>query len=262
MMKNILEQIVANTRLEVAARQAILPFEALRQRVASQQRVALPFADALKDSPTGIIAEFKRKSPSLGWIKEEGRADIIPADYAQHGATALSILTDEVYFGGTLSFIEMARPKVNIPILRKDFIIDSYQIYEAKAAGADVILLIAACLTREACASLALTAKKLGLEVLLEVHNEEEIDYYCEGVTAIGVNNRNLKTFVTDLSTSIVLAPKLPSEVARVAESGLSRPEDVQLLRSYGFCGFLMGEAFMKTNAPGQALSQFINQLV
>ncbi len=261
-MNNILEKIVANTRIEVEARQRTLPIEQLKQMIEAQTHTVRSFAETLRQSPTGIIAEFKRKSPSLGWIKEEGRADVIPAEYAHNGAAALSILTDEVFFGGKLPFIEVARPMVEIPILRKDFIIDNYQIYEAKKAGADAILLIAACLTRHDCASLAQTARHLGLEVLLEVHNEEEIAHYCEGVTAIGVNNRNLKTFVTDLRTSIRLAPKLPSEVVCVAESGLARPEDVLMLRSHGFGGFLMGEAFMKTASPGQALAHFIRQLL
>lgn len=218
--------------------------------------------DALLASPTGIIAEFKRRSPSKGWIKEEGRADIIPLAYQNAGAAALSILTDKYYFGGHDSFILTARASgVTLPILYKNFIIDEFQLYEAALCGASAVLLIAACLTKASCATLIQKAHSLGLEVLLEMHSEQELEYAELQPDLCGINNRNLGSFKTEVENSFRLAELLPSDAIKVSESGISNPETVKSLRQAGFRGFLIGENFMKTPDPGHSLAEFIMQL-
>ena len=215
---------------------------------------------ALAESPTGIIAEFKRKSPSKGWIREEAVPEQVVPAYAAAGAAALSVLTDETYFGGSLDFIRRVRPLVDIPILRKDFIIDPYQLYQAREAGADAVLLIAACLSREACAALLAEAHRLGLEVLLEIHSPEVLAYVTPEVDVVGVNNRHLGSFVTDVQTSFEMAPLLAHSLF-VSESGISDPATVRKLREAGFRGFLMGEHFMRQPDPGAALAEFIQAI-
>ena len=216
--------------------------------------------EALLQSETGIIAEFKRRSPSKGWIKEEGRADVIPLAYQQNGAAALSILTDEHYFGGSDDFIRMARQSgVTLPILYKNFVIDEAQLYAAALCGASAVLLIAACLTKAQCKSLMDKAHTLGLEVLLEMHAEHELEYAELQPDLCGINNRNLGSFVTDVENSFRLAEFLPKDAVKVSESGISNPATVRALRSAGFQGFLIGENFMKTPDPGQALREFIS---
>ncbi|MBO4464198.1 MAG: indole-3-glycerol phosphate synthase TrpC [Prevotella sp.] len=245
-MKDILQEIVAHKRVEVEQMRAKKP--SLRE--------------ALLASPTGIIAEFKRKSPSKGWIKEEGRADIIPLSYQQNGATAISILTDKKYFGGHDDFIRTARQSgVTIPILYKNFVIDEFQLYEAALCGASAVLLIAACLSKQECAKLMVKAHELGLEVLLEMHDECELEYAELEPDMCGINNRHLGSFVTDVETSFRLAERLPKEAVKVSESGISNPDTVRALRAAGFRGFLIGENFMKTPNPGQALNDFIIEL-
>lgn len=262
-MKDILEEILESKRAELEHAKATLPLKKLRDTVENttpEERRSM--RGSLAASPTGIIAEFKRKSPSKGWIKPEGRADTIPAAYAGAGAAALSILTDGPYFGGSLDFIRTARPMVSVPILRKEFIIDEYQLYEARQAGADAVLLIAAALTVEQYAGLARKAHELGLEVLLEIHGERELDYYAaERPDMLGVNNRNLGTFHTDVENSFRIASLLPAGELLVSESGISHPDTVRKLRQAGFRGFLMGEAFMRQPDPGRALKTFIQQL-
>ena len=225
---------------------------------------------ALLDSPTGIIAEFKRKSPSKGWIHADARPEAVVPAYAAAGAAALSILTDENYFGGSLDYIRQVRPLVDLPILRKDFIIDPYQLYQAAEAGADAVLLIAACLSRADCAALTAEAHRLGLEVLLEIHDAAELDYVSPEVDVVGVNNCHLGSFVTDVQTSFGLAPLLsqpsttPTQATGtvfVSESGIGDPETVRKLRAAGFRGFLMGEHFMKNPDPGAALADFIRAI-
>ena len=244
---------------------------------------------ALATSKTGIIAEFKRKSPSKGWIHADVQPEDVVPVYAANGAAALSILTDEQYFGGSLDFIRRVRPLVDIPILRKDFIIDPVQLYQAAEAGADAVLLIAACLRREDCAALTAEAHRLGLEVLLEIHSADELDYITPEVDVVGVNNRHLGSFVTDVQTSFDLAPLLSQRADRnyfsgkfaekpisappsttpthatgpimISESGISDPETVRQLREAGFRGFLMGENFMKQPDPGAALADFIQAI-
>jgi len=246
MSKDILQEIIAHKRIELEALRAKKP--SLRQ--------------ALLQSETGIIAEFKRRSPSKGWIKEEGRADIIPLSYQQNGATALSILTDEHYFGGHDDFIRMARQSgVSLPVLYKNFVIDEAQLYAAALCGASAVLLIAACLTKSECRQLIDKAHTLGLEVLLEMHREQELEYAELEPDMCGINNRNLGSFITDTEISFRLAELLPKEVVKVSESGISDPQTVRKLREAGFRGFLIGECFMKTADPGQALRNFISML-
>jgi indole-3-glycerol phosphate synthase len=218
--------------------------------------------EALLQSETGIIAEFKRRSPSKGWIKEDGRADIIPLSYQQNGAAALSILTDEHYFGGSDDFIRMARQSgVILPVLYKNFVIDEAQLYAAALCGASAVLLIAACLKKQECKTLLHKAHELGLEVLLEMHSEPELEYAELEPDMCGINNRNLGSFVTDVQNSFRLAELLPKDAVKVSESGISNPDTVRALRAAGFRGFLIGENFMKTPDPGQALKEFIIQL-
>ncbi len=265
-MRDILQEIVANKRVELLKQKSLLPPSKLYaqvEQIMGQPSVRISMSKALLNSDSGIIAEFKRRSPSKGWIKEEGRAEDIPLSYAENGAAALSILTDEQYFGGQLDFIRIARPLVpQTPILRKDFIIDEYQLFEARMAGADAVLLIAADLTLTECRSLARTAHELGLETLLEIHTEQELDYTDNDcIDMIGVNNRNLGTFHTDVSNSYRLASLLPEGKVLVSESGISHPDTVRQLRDVGFRGFLIGETFMRTEQPGTALAQFITSL-
>ena len=243
---DILQEIVAHKHLE------------LEQFCAKKTSLR----EALLQSKTGIIAEFKRKSPSKGWIKKEGRADIIPLSYQQNGAAALSILTDEHYFGGFDDFIRQARQSgVTLPILYKNFVIDEAQLYAAALCGASAVLLIAACLSKQECQTLLHKAHALGLEVLLEMHSEQELEYAELGPDICGINNRNLGSFVTDVENSFRLAELLPKDAVKVSESGISNPDTVKALRSAGFNGFLIGENFMKTPNPGQALNDFISKL-
>ncbi len=219
-------------------------------------------SEALRNSETGIIAEFKRRSPSKGWIKEDGRADVIPISYQENGATALSILTDKDYFGGHDDFIRTARKSgVTIPILYKNFVIDEGQIYEALLCGASAVLLIAACMTIERCKELINKAHKVGLEVLLEMHSEDELEYAELEPDMCGINNRNLGSFVTDVENSFRLAEKLPKDAVKVSESGISNPKTIRELREAGFNGFLIGETFMKTENPGISLGDFIRAI-
>ena len=255
-MKDILQDIIAHKHQELERMYAKKP----------------SMKETLLASDTGIIAEFKRRSPSKGWIKEDGRADIIPLSYQQNGAAAISILTDKDYFGGHDDFIRTARQSgVTIPILYKNFVIDEMQLYEAALCGASAVLLIAACLTKEQCAVLLRKAHTLGLEVLLEMHSEAELEYAELGPDMCGINNRNLGSFVTDVDNSFRLAEKLcavtvskGSATGRpvlVSESGISNPDTVKALRAAGFRGFLIGENFMKTSEPGIALRDFITRL-
>ena len=243
---DILEEIVAHKQQEL---------ERMRQKKVSMR-------EAILASPTGIIAEFKRRSPSKGWIKEEGKACEIPLSYQQNGAAALSILTDKQYFGGDDRFIMEARASgVTLPILYKNFVIDEFQLYEAALCGASAVLLIAACLSKQQCSVLMKKAHELGLEVLLEMHNEAELEYAELEPDLCGINNRNLGSFVTDVDNSFRLAERLPADAVKVSESGISHPQTIRELRKAGFNGFLIGETFMKAPDPGKALKQFLEQI-
>lgn len=260
---DILQEIVAHKRIEVERFKQQLSEQEIHRRVEAILDFSVPsMSKALTASETGIIAEFKRRSPSKGWIKEEGKAEEIPLSYQQHGAAALSILTDEQYFGGKDDFIRTARHVgVHIPILYKNFIIDEYQLFQARLCGASAVLLIAADLSKKECKALLHTAHELGMEVLLEMHSEEELEYAELEPDMYGINNRNLGTFITDVQNSFRLAALLPKDNVKVSESGISNPDTVKALRIAGFRGFLIGETFMKTSAPGEALKDFISKL-
>lgn len=263
MGKDILEEIIAHKRVEVERFKTELSEREIHRQVEHLLDFGVPsMSQALIASDSGIIAEFKRKSPSKGWIKEEGRAEEIPLSYQQNGAAALSILTDEHYFGGSDEFVRTARHAgVKIPILYKNFIIDEYQLFQARLCGASAALLIAADLSKKACKKLLNTAHELGLEVLLEMHSEPELEYVELEPDMCGINNRNLGSFVTDVQNSFHLATLLPKDAVKVSESGISNPDTVSALRLAGFRGFLIGENFMKTADPGQALNNFIQRL-
>lgn len=253
-MKDVLEEIVAHKRVELEQFKRSVPPSMLYDAV--EKIVDQPVASmrkSLMESESGIIAEFKRKSPSKGWIKEQGRAEDIPLGYQQHGAAALSILTDEEYFGGRDTFIKTARESgVTLPILYKNFVIDEYQLFQARLCGASAVLLIAADLKLDECRSLLRTAHELKMEVLLEMHSESELDYAALEPDMCGINNRNLGTFITDVQNSYRLAELLPKEACKVSESGISDPLTVSELRKVGFRGFLIGETFMKTGILGR----------
>lgn len=214
----------------------------------------------LDPQKTGIIAEFKRQSPSKGVINGTASPEIVTAQYTAAGASGLSILTDTDYFGGSEQDVLVSRFN-NIPILRKEFIVDEYQILEAKAMGADVILLIAACLSPGDVKRLAAFAKSLQLEVLLELHDETELEHMNVYTGIVGINNRNLKTFEVDIDKSVAMAEQIGSAAVRIAESGIQKPEDVRMFKIAGFDGFLIGERFMKENDPGKAFAQFVEEI-
>lgn len=259
-MKDILSEIIANKRFEVDLQKQSISLEQLQNSLENTVKQR-SLREALKSSSSGIIAEFKRRSPSKGWINRKAQAEDIVPGYANAGASAVSILTDEKFFGGNLKDIKAARPLIDIPILRKDFIVDEYQLYQAKIIGADAVLLIAAALKKEELHALAAKAHELGLEVLLEIHSVEELKYINANMDVIGINNRNLGTFFTDVENSFRLAEQLPSDAVLVSESGISDPATVKRLQKAGFKGFLIGENFMKTDNPELALKSFIEDL-
>ena len=268
-MKDILQTIVACKREEVEQRKGGLPLPALQKQVESLPgRKFLSMRHSLETSPTGIIAEFKRKSPSKGWLHPDAKVEEVLPAYEQNGASACSVLTDAPFFGGSPEDLRTARHSVNLPLLRKDFIIDEYQVYEAKLFGADAILLIAAILSVEECRALAEKAHVLGLEVLLEVHREEELRHLNGSVDMLGVNNRNLGTFHTDVANSVGLVSAVRQHLQNsgltpllIAESGIRDAKSVKQLRDMGYRGFLIGEAFMKTASPGDTLAAFTKEL-
>lgn len=248
--------------MEVEQQKAVIPLEELERLLpAALERPVFSMHAALAESSTGIIAEFKRKSPSKGWIFPEARVEEVLPAYEKAGASACSVLTDHQFFGGSLEDLLTARKLVSLPLLRKEFILDPYQLVEARIAGADAILLIAAVLTPENCLNLAQKARELQLEVLLEIHAEKELEYLNPFIDMLGINNRNLGTFETSPDHSFGLAEKLgklKSSVLMVSESGISLPTTVKDLRQQGFRGFLIGETFMKGGQPGKTLLEFI----
>ena len=257
---NILDTIIEQKKIEVAEAKKRVPFEQLRDGKFYDRETFSLKQFLSSESTTGIIAEFKRRSPSKGVINADADVAKVTQSYTKHGASCLSILTDEQFFGGTAADISNARFN-NIPILRKDFMVDEYQVAEAKAMGADVILLIAACLSPERVQELALFAKSLNLEVLLEIHNEEELKHICAETEIVGVNNRDLKTFVVDINRSIALSKLIPPGKIKIAESGIHDVETICTFRDAGFKGFLIGENFMKEAKPAEAFHKFIAQL-
>lgn len=268
-MKDILQDIVANKRIEVERQKQAVKLQTLLGLGGERlERPTRSMRAALAASPSGIIAEFKRKSPSKGWLHPDAAvAGVLPA-YEKGGASACSVLTDSDFFGGSLGDLCKARSLVNLPLLRKDFIIDEYQLYQARVMGADAVLLIAACLSPEQCLAFAELAHTLNMEVLLEIHSEAELEHLNPSVDMLGVNNRNLGTFHTDVENSFRLAEAMQTVTREknlspllVSESGISATDTVASLRKAGFRGFLIGETFMKTEQPGETLAQFIGGL-
>ncbi len=259
---NILDKIITDKRREVELKKNIIPVSQLESSVLFNSQT-YSLSKLLKNSVSGIIAEHKRRSPSKAVINNNHSVEDVVLGYQNAGVCGISVLTDAKYFGGSLEDLLLAKASINIPLLRKEFIIDEYQILEGKAHGADVILLIAAVLTREEIKQLSEFAQSLGLEVLLEVHNLEELEKsIMPSLDMIGVNNRNLKTFEVSLNYSKELATKIPDEFVKVSESGINRIEAVKELQQFGYQGFLMGEHFMKTENPGLEAQKFIQKLV
>lgn len=259
----ILDKIVLRKKEEVALAKQRVSIAQLEQGL-HFNRNPYSFKQFLLDEQrNSIIAEFKRRSPSKGVINDKVTVAEVTAAYAAAGASALSVLTDGDFFGGHTDDLLAARAVNEIPILRKDFMIDEYQLIEAKALGADIILLIAAILTPEEIKDLASVAKGLGLNVLLEVHNEEELNRsICADLDAIGVNNRNLADFTVNLQTSFDLVNKIPDEFLKISESAISAAGTIKDLKAAGFNGFLIGENFMKTTDPGAAIRHFVDELI
>ncbi|WP_297091597.1 indole-3-glycerol phosphate synthase TrpC [uncultured Draconibacterium sp.] len=259
---NILDKIIATKENEVAKQKQKVNVEQLKKYPGFARKCNSLKENLLSPGASGIIAEFKQKSPSKGEINFAVKVEEVTKAYTQAGASCLSVLTDYEYFGGTLANLAKAR-EVNptIPILRKDFMIDSYQIIEAKAYGADVILLIAACLEKNQALELAKCAKTLGLDVLMEIHNAQELDIVNDYVDIVGVNNRNLKTFEVSVETSVELSKLIPDNFVKISESGLVGATEINYLKEHGFKGFLIGETFMKTADPGAACKKLIEEI-
>ncbi|MBV7269923.1 indole-3-glycerol phosphate synthase TrpC [Winogradskyella luteola] len=257
----ILDKIIIDKRKEVDLRKSLIPIQQLEASILFESET-LSLTQKLKTSQSGIIAEHKRRSPSKSVINQSLNVQDVAKGYEDAGVCGMSVLTDGKYFGGSLDDLIVARASCDLPLLRKEFIIDEYQIIEAKAYGADVILLIAAILTRDEIKQFSELAKSLYLDVLLEVHNEEELHKsIMPSLDMLGVNNRNLKTFEVSLETSKQLSEQIPNDFVKVSESGISAVEAIKELRPYGYKGFLIGENFMKTDNPGASAIEFINTL-
>jgi indole-3-glycerol phosphate synthase len=257
---NILHTIIENKKSEVEKRKQQTSIAELEDGPFFKKET-LSFSKFLLDeNKSGIIAEFKRRSPSKGIINDKATLADVTKAYAKYGASAISILTDKKFFGGSLDDL-LAATINEVPLLRKDFIIDDYQLIESKAFGAGVILLIAASLTKQQVKKLATFAKNIGLNVLLEIHAEEELEHICDNIDVVGVNNRDLKTFTVDINRSIALSKKIPPAKIKISESGIDDVAAIKLLKQHGFSGFLMGEKFMREKDPGEAFKNFIEQL-
>jgi indole-3-glycerol phosphate synthase len=259
---NILDEIIQDKYKEVEERKSLYPIKLLEQSIYFQSPVVSLKKYVQREDKSGIIAEIKRKSPSKGIINAHVSIERTSIGYMQAGASALSVLTDSKYFGGNKEDLMVARKFNFCPILRKDFVVDEYQIIEAKSMGADAILLIAAALEPFKLQTLAKFAKTLQLEILLEVHNNKELqDNLTADVDLIGVNNRDLKTFVTDIEISKQLADKIPNQFVKVSESGIESPATIIELKKFGYKGFLMGQNFMQHSRPEKACRDFIAEL-
>jgi len=260
-MKTILDKIIAHKKKEVKERRSLVP-TALLERSIYFETPTVSLKHFLKRTDKqGIIAEFKRKSPSEGVINQYVAVEEVSIGYMQAGASALSVLTDEHFFGGKKEDLSTARKYNYAPILNKNFIIEPYQIIEAKSIGADAILLIAACLGKSKIKTLTEEAKKLGLEVVLEIHEVSELDNLCTGIDIVGINNRNLHTFEVDIAQSLAVAAEVPPSFTKIAESGISSPSTVVTLKEAGFEGFLIGSHFMRNARPQEACAEFIQAI-
>ncbi len=258
---NILEKIVAAKKPVIENLKIEKPVSQLEKSIFFE-RESLSFPGSIWVKQPGIIAEFKRKSPSKPKINLSANSEEVVLEYEQAGASALSILTEEIFFGGSQDDIFAVRDQVQIPILRKDFIFDEYQVIESKSMGADAILLIAAILTKKEIKKFTDLAVSLGLSVLLEIHEQNELKKLYKGIDVVGVNNRNLKTFEVNLDTSLQLVDKIPAEFVKISESGIKNPIDLEILAQAGYQGFLIGESFMKTKNPARELNYWIQQLI
>lgn len=257
---NIVQNIIDYKKLELKQSKTQIGFAELEKSELFLKPAISLRKSLLDKTKTGIIAEFKRKSPSKGIINNEADVNEVTTAYTEFGASCLSVLTDEYFFGGCNKDLKIAR-KNSIPILRKDFIIDEYQIIESKAIGADVILLIAACLTKNEIKKFAAFAKNIGVQVLLEIHDESEFDHICDEIEFVGINNRNLKTFELDIDRSLRMAEKIPNDKLKIAESGINAVQDVLMFKKNGFDGFLIGEKFMQEKQSGIAFKDFVREL-
>lgn len=260
-MENILAEIVEHKKTEVTERKKRRGVDELKHSQMFSRPVHSLRAFLKSPGRNGIIAEFKRQSPSKGLINGTASVQEVTAAYARNGASGLSVLTDQQFFGGSMDDLQQARAVNSIPILRKDFVIDEYQIAEARAIGADVILLIAECLSKAEVAHLAKYAVDLGLEVLLEVHSAEQLEKITPDTQLVGINNRDLTTFKVDIHRSMELLKQIPAEYSKVAESGMDDPATIVTLKNAGFDGFLIGEHFMKAENPGSAFEAFTQRL-
>ncbi|HMM10766.1 MAG TPA: indole-3-glycerol phosphate synthase TrpC [Bacteroidales bacterium] len=260
-MNNILQQIVEQKLAEVDEQRGLYPIKLLERSIYFETRPLSLKKYLLRQDLQGIIAEFKRRSPSKGMINEFADVQRVTLGYMQAGASALSVLTDPTFFGGSNKDLTEARRFNFCPVLRKDFIIDEYQVIEAKSIGADAVLLIAAILTRDEIKALGRLALSLGMEVVLEVHDESELDKLPDFEVITGINNRDLKTMITDLNTSFKLAGHLPGNQLKVSESGITSADDILRLRQAGYQGFLIGEYFMQHSSPQHACRKLVNEL-
>lgn len=258
---NILTKIIENKRVEIEERKSLYPVKLLEKSVFFQTETVSLKKYLLREDKSGIIAEFKTKSPSKGYINPYADVGKISLEYMQAGASAVSILTDEKYFGGSTKNLSIARKYNYCPILQKDFFIDEYQIVEAKSIGADAILLIASVLSKAKIKSMANMAQSLGLEVLFEIHNIKELKKLNDSIEIVGVNNRNLDTFKTSINNSIEIVEFIPKGLVKISESGIKNANDIIKLKSYGFNGFLIGENFMASSNPGKACKDFISEI-
>ena len=258
---NILQRIVERKRVEVAERKISNPIEKLKDTALYQRQIFSLVEGLQKNNASGIIAEFKRKSPSKGIINDRVDPIKVTEGYQTAGASAVSILTDADFFGGSEKDLMACRAVLDIPILRKDFVVDRYQLHEAKAIGADLVLLIAACLTPEEVLDLSAEAHAIGLEVLLELHDKDELNHVAKDVDLVGINNRSLKTFDVDIERSLRMAASIPGNMPKVAESGIDDPAQIRIFKENGYKAFLIGENFMKREDPGKALKEFIDNI-
>ena len=259
---NILNKIIEAKKAEIAYRKSVVQIEMLKDMPDYNSECISMKAGLLKKGSSGIIAEFKQQSPSKGVINANAKVEEVTRAYAEAGAACLSVLTEPKFFCGSQANLVKAREaNPEISILRKDFMIDPYQLVEAKAYGADAILLIAACLEKKQAELLAQQAKSLGMEVLMEIHNEEELEKINDFVDIVGVNNRDLRNFEVSIETSVRLGKLIPERFIKISESGLTGAKEIHYLREKGFMGFLIGETFMKTDNPGEACRKFIKEL-
>lgn len=258
---NILDKIVAHKQGEVAERKALYPVKLLEQSIYFQTPVVSMREYIRRPDKSGIIAEFKRRSPSKGDINPYASVERVTIGYMQAGASALSVLTDEHFFGGKNADLTEARKNNFCPILRKDFIIDEYQLFEARSIGADVILLIAECLTKAEVKDLSARAHELGLEVLMEIHSADQLEKLSEHIDIVGVNNRNLKDFTVSIQHSIDALPAIPDRVVKISESGINDPRAIVELKEAGFEGFLIGEYFMQADRPELRAREFVQRI-